>query len=85
MRSWVSGVLGAAALLVGVERQQFLRVGLGAGAAAVAGPAALVELLAPSQPTRIPSVVSMTHVADVRPAAETFAGWDASLRGWADA
>ena len=65
----------------GVDRQQFLRASLGAGAAAVAGPAALVELLAPTQPTRIPSVVGMTHVADVRATAEAFAGWDARYGG----
>ncbi|MGH3980970.1 MAG: XRE family transcriptional regulator, partial [Pseudonocardiaceae bacterium] len=65
----------------GVERQQFLRAGVGVGAAAVAGPAALVELLAPTQPARIPSVVSMTHVAEVRAAAEAFAGWDARYGG----
>ncbi len=77
-----SGVLDAAALLlVGVERQQFLRVGLGVGAAAVAGPSALVELLAPAQPARIPSVVGMTQVAEVRATAEAFAGWDARYGG----
>ncbi|MGH4016862.1 MAG: XRE family transcriptional regulator [Pseudonocardiaceae bacterium] len=65
----------------GVDRQHFIRVGLGAGAAAVAGPVALMELLAPTQPARIPSVVSMTHVAEVRAAAEAFAGWDARYGG----
>ena len=65
----------------GVDRQQFLRAGLGAGVGAVAGSAALVELLVPTQPTRIPSVVGMTHVADVRAAAEAFADWDARYGG----
>jgi hypothetical protein len=67
--------------LVGVERQQFLRVGLGVGTAAVAGPAALVELLVPAQPARIPSVVGMAQVAEVRATAEAFAGWDARYGG----
>ena len=65
----------------GVDRQQFLRASLGAGAAAMAGPVAVAELLTPTQPTRIPSVVGMTHVADVRAAAEAFAGWDARYGG----
>ncbi|MGH4016869.1 MAG: XRE family transcriptional regulator [Pseudonocardiaceae bacterium] len=65
----------------GVDRQHFIRAGLGVGAAAVAGPAALMELLAPTQPARIPSVVSMTHVAEVRAAADAFAGWDARYGG----
>jgi len=47
----------------------------------VAGPAALVELLAPTQPARIPAVVGMAHVTDVRAAAEVFAGWDARYGG----
>jgi hypothetical protein len=68
-------------MVTGVKRQHFLRAGLGVGAAAVAGPAALVELLAPAQPARITAVVSMTHVADVRAAAGTFAGWDARYGG----
>lgn len=50
----------------GVDRQHFIRAGLGVGAAAVAGPAALLELLAPTQPARIPSVVSMDHITQVR-------------------
>lgn len=66
--------------LVGVRRQRFIRVGLGAGAAAVAGPVALAELL-PAQPARVPSVVSMTQVADVRAAAAEFARWDARYGG----
>jgi len=64
-----------------VDRQQFLRAGLRVGAAAVAGQAAVAELLAPTQSTRIPSVVDMTHVAEVRAAAEAFADWDARYGG----
>lgn len=44
----------------------------------MAGPTALMELLAP---TRIPSAVSMTHVVEVRDAAEAFRGWDARYGG----
>lgn len=66
--------------LVGVERQRFIRVGLGVGAAAVAGPVAFAELL-PAQAARVPSVVGMTQVADVRVAAAEFAGWDARYGG----
>ncbi len=67
-------------IVIGVERQRFLRVGLGVGAAAVAGPTALAALL-PTQPTRVPSVVGMAQVAEVRAAAEAFAGWDARYGG----
>ena len=68
-------------IVAGVDRQQFLRASLRVGAAAVAGQAAVAELLAPTQPTRIPSVVDMTHVAEVRAAAEAFADWDARYGG----
>ncbi|MGH3874963.1 MAG: XRE family transcriptional regulator [Pseudonocardiaceae bacterium] len=71
----------APTIVAGVERQQFIRVGLGAGAAAMVGPAALAELLASTQPVRVPLVVSMTHVAEVRSAAEAFRGWDARYGG----
>jgi hypothetical protein len=64
-----------------VDRNQFFRLGLGAGAAATAGPAALLELLAPTQPAPIPAVVGMTHVAEVRAVAEEFRGWDARYGG----
>lgn len=69
----------------GVQRQHFIRAGLrvsaGVGAAAIAGPAALIELLAPTQPARIPSVVSMTHIADIRAVTDTFKDWDARYGG----
>ncbi len=68
-------------IVAGVDRQQFLRAGLGVGAAAVAGPVALGELLVPTWPTSVPSVVGMTQVAEVRTAAEAFAGWDARYGG----
>lgn len=67
----------------GVDRQHFIRAGLGAGAAAVAaGPAAaLVELLVPTQRVRVPSVVSSIHIAEVRATTEAFKGWDARYGG----
>jgi hypothetical protein len=66
--------------LVGVDRQQFIRAGLGVGAGAVVGPAALLDLL-PGPATHVPSVVGMTQVAEVRAAAMAFAGWDARYGG----
>lgn len=66
--------------LVGVDRQQFLRAGLGAGAGAVAGSAGFLDLL-PTPATHVPSVVGKAHVAEVRMAAEEFAGWDARYGG----
>ncbi|MGH8571573.1 MAG: XRE family transcriptional regulator [Gammaproteobacteria bacterium] len=68
-------------MVAGVDRHQFIRTGLGVGAAAVAGSVALLELLAPTQPRRIPSVVSMTHVVEVRTAAAAFKGWDRRYGG----
>jgi hypothetical protein len=41
----------------------------------------VIELLVPTQPARIPSVVSMTHVAEVCAAADAFADWDARYGG----
>ncbi|HEY2724586.1 MAG TPA: XRE family transcriptional regulator [Pseudonocardiaceae bacterium] len=67
--------------LVGVDRQQFIRVGLGIGAGAVAGPAAFIALLPEQATTRIPSVVGMSQVNEVRAAAEAFRGWDARYGG----
>ncbi|MGH3995149.1 MAG: XRE family transcriptional regulator, partial [Pseudonocardiaceae bacterium] len=64
-----------------MDRQHFIRAGLGVGATAVVGPAALLELLVPTQPSRLPSVVSSTHVAQVRAADEVFKGLDARYGG----
>jgi hypothetical protein len=65
----------------GVDRQHFIRAGLGVGAAAVTGSAALLELLAPTQPARVPSVVSTDHIAQVHATVEEFKGWDARYGG----
>ena len=78
MRSWVSGGPGVVALLCGVDRQQFIRAGLGAGA--VVGSAGFLDLL-PGPATHVPLVVGTTHVAEVRAAAEAFKGWDARYGG----
>jgi hypothetical protein len=66
--------------LVGVDRQQFIRAGLGVGAGAVVGSAAFLDLL-PAPATHVPSVVGMTHVAEVRAAADAFREWDARYGG----
>lgn len=60
-----------------VDRQQFIKAALGVSAAAVAGPSGFVELIAPTQPTPVPSVVGWAEVNDVRNAAKAFAGLDA--------
>ncbi|MGH3932729.1 MAG: XRE family transcriptional regulator, partial [Pseudonocardiaceae bacterium] len=65
----------------GVDRQHFIRAGLGAGAAAVTGAAGLLELLAPTQPARVPSVVSVDHIAGVRATDEAFKDLDARYGG----
>jgi len=65
----------------GVDRHQFIRAGLGVGAAAVSGPAALLELLAPTQPPRVPSVVGSDHIAAVRATVEEFKDLDARYGG----
>ncbi len=64
-----------------VDRQQFLRAGLGDTIAAAAGQSAVAELITPTQPTPVPSVVGLDEVAGVRTAATTFAGWDARYGG----
>ncbi|MGH3929392.1 MAG: XRE family transcriptional regulator [Pseudonocardiaceae bacterium] len=60
----------------GVDRHQFIRAGLGVGAAALAG-----ELLGPLQPARVPSVIGSSQVADVRAATVSFTDWDARYGG----
>ena len=65
----------------GVDRHQFIRAGLGVGAAAVSGPAALLELLVPTQSVQVPSVVSTDHIVGVRAAVEAFRGWDVRYGG----
>ncbi|MDQ3153957.1 MAG: XRE family transcriptional regulator [Actinomycetota bacterium] len=60
----------------GVDRQQFIRAGFGVSVAAVAGESTMAELITPAQVTPIPSVVGVSHVAQVRAAATVFADWD---------
>lgn len=57
-----------------VDRQQFIRAALGAGAGTVAGLPAFADLIAPTQPTPVPSVVGLAEVVEVRNAAEAFGG-----------
>ena len=59
-----------------VERQQFICAGIGVTAAVAASGSTVAELIAPTQPTPVPSVVGLSHVAEVRAAAATFADWD---------
>lgn len=59
-----------------VHRQQFIRATLGAAAATGGGPFAFADLITPAQPTPVPSVVGYAEVAEVRNAAQAFAGWD---------
>ncbi len=59
--------------VVDVDRQQFLRAALGAGAGAAAvGPSALVDLLVPIQAARIPSVVGRDEIEDIRSVTRMF-------------
>jgi hypothetical protein len=55
----------------GVDRQQFIRTGLGA---TVGG--SFVDLIGPTQPTPVPSVVGQAEVAEVRNAARAFSELD---------
>ncbi|MGH3922615.1 MAG: XRE family transcriptional regulator [Pseudonocardiaceae bacterium] len=64
-----------------VDRQHFIRAGLGASAGAVTGSVALLELLVPTQPPRVSSVVSMDHIAGVRASVEEFRDLDARYGG----
>ncbi|MGH3941177.1 MAG: XRE family transcriptional regulator [Pseudonocardiaceae bacterium] len=65
----------------GVDRQHFLRAGLGASAGALTGSLPLLELLVPTQPPQVPSTVSMHHIAGVRATAEEFEDLDARYGG----
>jgi hypothetical protein len=63
-----------------VDRHQFLRAALGAGAAAAVGPS-FADLIGPTQPTPVPSVVGMAEVAEVRTTTSVFKNWDALYGG----
>lgn len=63
-----------------VDRQQFIRAALGSTAGTMVGPFAFADLLTPTQPTPVPSVVGY---AEVRNAAQAFAGWDNRYGGGA--
>ncbi len=65
----------------GVDRQHFLRAGLGASAGAVIGSAGLLALLVPTQPAQVPSVVSRDHITGVRASVEAFKDLDARYGG----
>lgn len=64
-----------------VDRQQFIRAAVGLGAAAVAGLPTKLDLLAPNEPTPVPTVVGLSEVEGVRNAAKAFEGWDALYGG----
>jgi hypothetical protein len=64
-----------------VDRQQFIRATVGITAGTALGQSALAELIAPTQPTPVPSVVGMAEVAEVRNAATVFESWDAIYGG----
>ncbi|MBA8924496.1 hypothetical protein BC739_001693 [Kutzneria viridogrisea] len=64
-----------------VDRQQFIKAALGVTAAAVGRQRGLAELVAPTQPTPVPSVVGLTHVDEVRAAAQVFSSMDARYGG----
>jgi hypothetical protein len=64
-----------------VDRQQFIRAGLGVTAATVGGPFAFADLITPTQPTPVPAVVGHAEVAEVRNAAQAFASLDALYGG----
>ncbi|MGH3889303.1 MAG: XRE family transcriptional regulator [Pseudonocardiaceae bacterium] len=59
-----------------VDRQQFIRATLGTAAGTVGAPFAFTDLIVPTQPTPVPSVVGHTEVAEVRNATRAFEGWD---------
>ncbi len=59
-----------------MDRQQFLRAGLGVTVAAAADESTVAELITLTQPTPVPSVVGMSHVVEVRTAGTAFADWD---------
>lgn len=62
--------------VAGVDRQQFIGMGLGLSVGTLGGPSALLAVLTATQPTRVPSVVDLSDIAEVRAAATMFEGWD---------
>jgi hypothetical protein len=64
-----------------VDRQQFIKAALGVSAATVVRPAGFAELIAPVQPTPVPSVAGWVEVNEVRNAAKAFEGMDALYGG----
>ncbi len=63
-----------------VDRQEFLRVALGVGAAAVAGHP-LARLALALDPTPVPAAVGAGEIAEIRTAARLFATWDHTYGG----
>jgi hypothetical protein len=67
--------------VVNVDRQQFLRAGLGITVAAAAGQSALAELITPTQLTPSPRLWVWLRSPGCGIAATAFAGWDARYGG----
>jgi hypothetical protein len=64
-----------------VDRQQFIRASLGATAGTLTGACSFADLIAPTQPRPVPSVVGQTEVVEVRTVAQVFAGLDNRFGG----
>lgn len=67
------------ASLNNVNRSEFLRATLGVTAGALVAP--LAQTLITRQPTPVPSVVSQTHIDQVRTTAKLFGTWDHTYGG----
>lgn len=64
-----------------VDRQQFIRAAVGVTAGAVLGRSTFADLITPTQPTPVPTVVGTAEVTEVRAAATAFGSWDALYGG----
>ncbi|MET8051012.1 hypothetical protein ABZU75_25760 [Streptosporangium sp. NPDC005286] len=62
-----------------VDRKEFLRTAFGAAAAVASH--SFVELATPSEPTRIPAVISAADIKAVRNIAQVFSTWDHTYGG----
>ncbi|MBP2323941.1 hypothetical protein JOF56_004326 [Kibdelosporangium banguiense] len=64
-----------------MDRKEFLRAALALGATAATGPLAFADLIGPSRPTPVPSVIGVTEINEVRTTARVFSSWDHTYGG----
>ncbi|ONI90401.1 hypothetical protein ALI144C_03270 [Actinosynnema sp. ALI-1.44] len=64
-----------------MDRKNFLLTTIGISISAATTPLALTELITPSEPTAVPSIIGQTEIAEIRTAASLFSSWDHTYGG----